>query len=64
MHERGEALQVERRARPQAPHQTPKIIEVRACAPWLRAEIEAVRPRVVILLGATAAKSVLGPSSA
>lgn len=43
-------------------HQTPKIIEVRACAPWLRAEIERVRPRVVILLGATAAKSVLGPS--
>jgi DNA polymerase len=41
-------------------HQTPKVIEVRACAPWLRAEIERVEPRVLILLGATAAKSVLG----
>jgi len=42
-------------------HQTPKVIEIRACAPWLRAEIERIRPRVLILLGATAAKSVLGP---
>ena len=42
-------------------HQSPKIIEIRACAPWLRAEIERVKPRIVILLGATAAKSVLGP---
>lgn len=42
-------------------HQTPQVIEVRACAPWLRAEIERIRPRIVILLGASAAKSVLGP---
>jgi len=43
-------------------HQSPKTVEIRACAPWLRAEIERVKPRVLILLGATAAKSVLGPS--
>jgi len=43
-------------------HQTPKVIEIRACAPWLRAEIERVKPRLLILLGGTAAKSVLGPS--
>jgi DNA polymerase len=43
-------------------HQSPKILEIRACAPWLRAEIERVKPRIVILLGATAAKSVLGSS--
>ncbi len=43
-------------------HATPKTVEIRACAPWLRAEIDRVRPRLIILLGATAAKSVLGPS--
>ncbi len=33
-----------------------------ACRPWLIAEIEAVRPTVVLCLGATAAQSLLGPS--
>ena len=41
-------------------HQTPRLSEVTACRPWLVAEIEAVRPRVVVALGATAAKSLLG----
>ncbi len=31
-------------------------------APWLAAELEIVRPRLVVLLGATAAKAQLGPS--
>ena len=33
-----------------------------ACRPWLLAEINAIRPDVVVLLGATAAKSLLGNS--
>ena len=33
-----------------------------ACRPWLRAEIEAVRPELVVCMGATAASSLLGPA--
>jgi uracil-DNA glycosylase len=43
-------------------HQTPKRFEVDACRPWLDAELEAVEPEAVILLGATAAKALLGSS--
>lgn len=42
-------------------HQKPGRTEVVACRPWLIAEIEAVRPQVVVCLGATAAQSLLGP---
>ncbi|MBV8788512.1 MAG: UdgX family uracil-DNA binding protein [Mycobacterium sp.] len=41
-------------------HQKPSRTEVVACRPWLIAEIEAVEPRVVLCLGATAAQSLLG----
>ena len=41
-------------------HQKPSRTEVVACRPWLIAEIEAVRPRVIVCLGATAAQSLLG----
>lgn len=41
-------------------HQSPKVTEVRACAPWLEAELAAIRPQLVIALGATAAKALLG----
>jgi uracil-DNA glycosylase len=41
-------------------HQTPSKLEVDACRPWLDAELERVRPSVVGILGATAAKSLLG----
>lgn len=41
-------------------HKTPSRTEVVACRPWLVAELDAVEPEVVVLLGATAAKSVLG----
>ena len=43
-------------------HQKPSRTEVVACRPWLIAEIEALRPRVIVCLGATAAQSLLGPS--
>ncbi|WP_435738258.1 UdgX family uracil-DNA binding protein [Cellulosimicrobium sp. PMB13] len=41
-------------------HKTPDVAHVRACLPWLEAEVAAVRPRVVVALGATAARAVLG----
>jgi uracil-DNA glycosylase family protein len=41
-------------------HETPRLSEVTACRPWLLAELTAVKPRVVVALGATAAKSLLG----
>jgi uracil-DNA glycosylase len=41
-------------------HQTPSRTEVVACRPWLFAELDLVDPDVVVLMGATAAKSLLG----
>lgn len=43
-------------------HEKPRISEVRACHPWLEAEVATVRPAVVVCLGATAAQAVVGPS--
>jgi DNA polymerase len=43
-------------------HQRPDAAEVRACRPWLEAELALVRPKLLVLLGATAAQSLLGPS--
>jgi DNA polymerase len=43
-------------------HAKPKRIEVVACEPWLIAEIEQIRPQLVVALGATAAQALLGPS--
>ncbi|WP_263380201.1 UdgX family uracil-DNA binding protein [Granulicella paludicola] len=41
-------------------HQNPKMSEISACRPWLLAEIDAVKPSVILCLGASAAKSLLG----
>ena len=43
-------------------HEKPNAGQVRACRPWLEAEIEVVGPGIIVLLGATAAQSVMGPS--
>jgi uracil-DNA glycosylase len=43
-------------------HKTPSRTEVVACRPWLLAELAAVKPDVVVLLGATAAKALMGSS--
>jgi DNA polymerase len=43
-------------------HQTPDRTEIVACRPWLVAEFARVRPHRVVVLGATAAKALLGPS--
>ncbi len=41
-------------------HRTPTVTQVRACGPWLAGELSAVAPSAVGLLGATAAKALLG----
>ena len=43
-------------------HEKPNAGQVRACRPWLEAEIEVVKPRLIVLLGATAAQAVMGPA--
>lgn len=43
-------------------HQKPNADEIAACRPWLEGELAAVRPEVVVALGATAARALLGPS--
>src|ERR687891_1851311 len=40
-------------------HQTPRAEEIKACAPWLEAELEVVDPEVLVCLGATAVKAVI-----
>jgi DNA polymerase len=42
-------------------HKKPRMSEIKACRPWLEAEVRALKPTVVICLGASAAQSVLGP---
>jgi DNA polymerase len=41
-------------------HQTPKRFEIDACRPWLDEELRLVAPEVLVLLGATAGKALLG----
>jgi uracil-DNA glycosylase len=43
-------------------HQTPKRFEIDACRPWLDAELDVVKPEALVLLGAVAAKALLGSS--
>lgn len=42
-------------------HKKPNSLEIAACRPWLEKEIAAVRPQVIVCLGATAAQDLLGP---
>jgi uracil-DNA glycosylase len=41
-------------------HKKPRDSEINACRPWLDAELDAVKPRVLVCLGASAAQSLLG----
>src|SRR5919108_3719147 len=41
-------------------HKKPNSLEIAACKPWIEAELEVVRPDVVVCLGATAAQALLG----
>jgi uracil-DNA glycosylase len=42
-------------------HGKPNAMEIRACRPWVEAEIALVKPKVIVCLGATAAQALLGP---
>jgi uracil-DNA glycosylase family protein len=41
-------------------HKKPVTTEIRACIPWLEAEVKLITPRVIVCLGATAAQAVFG----
>jgi DNA polymerase len=41
-------------------HKKPNTEEIRACNPWLQAELNVVKPKVIVCLGATAAQAVIG----
>ncbi len=41
-------------------HKKPVSTEIRACLPWLEAEVKLIKPRVIVCLGATAAQTVFG----
>lgn len=43
-------------------HSKPNAAEIRACHPWLEAELRVVRPTVLMAMGATAARSLFGPA--
>ena len=43
-------------------HERPNRVQVSACMPWVQTELELVRPEALIVLGATAAAALLGPS--
>jgi uracil-DNA glycosylase family protein len=41
-------------------HEKPNQAEISACSPWIKAEVEVVRPRLIVCLGATAAQAIIG----
>lgn len=43
-------------------HKKPNAMEIAACRPWLDAQIAAIKPKVIVCLGATAAQALLGHS--
>ncbi len=43
-------------------HKKPKTSEVEACGPWLQTEMLLIKPMVIVCLGATATRAILGPS--
>jgi DNA polymerase len=43
-------------------HSKPNELEIRACRPWLEAELQRLKPKVLVCLGATAAQALLGRS--
>ena len=45
-------------------HKNPALSEINACRPWLEAEIDALKPRAILCLGASAARAVLGSTFA
>jgi DNA polymerase len=44
-------------------HRTPRLAEMRACRPWVEAELASIAPEVIVCLGGTAAQTLLGPQA-
>ena len=42
-------------------HKNPAVSHVKACTHWLQGEIDAIKPSIIVTLGATAARALLGP---
>jgi uracil-DNA glycosylase family protein len=42
-------------------HSKPSALEIRACKPWVEAEIAALKPKILVCLGSTAAQALIGP---
>lgn len=47
---------------PRRIHAKPSAREIQACKPWLVAEVDVIKPAMIVALGATAAQSMLGPT--
>jgi uracil-DNA glycosylase family protein len=43
-------------------HERPNAGHIRACRPWLELELDIVRPRVLVAMGATAAQAIIDPT--
>jgi DNA polymerase len=43
-------------------HKKPRVSEIKACRPWLEAELTRIKPRVIVCMGTTAVQSLLGPA--
>ncbi|MCI0687532.1 MAG: UdgX family uracil-DNA binding protein [Sporichthyaceae bacterium] len=43
-------------------HKTPEVAHIEACRPWLDAELAILDPEVIVILGATAGRALIGPS--
>jgi DNA polymerase len=41
-------------------HEKPNQAEIAACSPWIRAEVEVLRPKLIVCLGSTAAQAIIG----
>src|SRR5258708_29902154 len=41
-------------------HKKPRQFEIEACSPWLEAELHAVKPKILVCMGATATQALLG----
>jgi DNA polymerase len=41
-------------------HKKPRVSEIKACRPWLEAELRSIKPAIIVCLGASAAQAVLG----
>jgi DNA polymerase len=44
-------------------HKKPRVSEIKACRPWLDAELTRIKPRVIVCMGTTAVQALLGPTT-